>query len=95
MQFSYLQNGVAVQVVSRITMPFRTVRPAGVEAFGSAHNYFERGRHVSFPSAGNGPAYVLGMLIRVTDVSAAGTVPKNTFELPEHQWKRAFIDEAR
>lgn len=55
----YLQDGVAVQTVSRITMPFKTVRPAGMETFDSAHNYFERGRLVSFPAAGNGPAYVL------------------------------------
>jgi len=60
MKFSpYLQDGVTVQVVSRITMPFKTVRPAGEETFDSARNYFEHGRHVSFPAAGNGPAYVL------------------------------------
>ena len=55
----YLQNEVAVQVVSRITMPFKTARPAGVETFETALTYFERGRHVSFLAAGNGPAYVL------------------------------------
>jgi hypothetical protein len=55
----YLQEGVAVQVVSRITMPFKTARPAGVETFETALTYFERGRHVSFLAAGNGPAYVL------------------------------------
>jgi hypothetical protein len=60
MHFSpYLQNGVPVQVVSRITMPFKTVRPPGTQTFDSAHNYFERGRMVSFPAAGNGPAYTL------------------------------------
>jgi hypothetical protein len=60
MQFSpYLQEGVAVQVVSRITMAFKTVRPVGVETFDSARTYFERGRHISFPAAGTGPAYAL------------------------------------
>jgi hypothetical protein len=60
MQFKpYLQDGVAVQVVSRITMPFKTFRPAGVETFDSARAYFERGRRVGFPAAGNGPAYIL------------------------------------
>ena len=60
MQFKpYLQNGVPVQVVSRITMPFRTVRPAAAESFESARVYFERGRHVSFPAAGTGQPYVL------------------------------------
>ncbi len=60
MQFKpYMKDGAAVQVVSRITMPFKTVRPAGVEAFDSACNYFERGRHLAFPAAGNGKAYLL------------------------------------
>jgi len=60
MQFKpYLQDGVPVQVVSRITMPFKTVRPAGVEKFDSARNYFERGRHVSFPATGAAQAYIL------------------------------------
>jgi len=60
MQFEpYLQDGVAVQIVSRVTMPFKTVRPAGVETFDSARSYFERGRLVSFPAAGKGSAYVL------------------------------------
>lgn len=60
MQFKpYIQGGSAVQVVSRITMPFKSVRPAGVETFESARNYFERGRHLSFPAARNGNAYVL------------------------------------
>ena len=55
----YLQNGAPVQVVSRITMPFKTVRPAGVESFESARNYFERGRQVCFPAARTGPPYML------------------------------------
>ena len=55
----YLRDGVAVQVVSRVTMPFKTVRPAGVETLDSARSYFERGRLASFPAAGNGPAYLL------------------------------------
>ncbi len=60
MQFKpFLENGVAVQVVSRATMPFKTVRPAGVETFESARTYFESGRRVCFPAAGNGPPYVL------------------------------------
>lgn len=60
MQFRpYVQGGVAVQVVSRITMLFKSVRPTSVAAFDSARNYFEHGRHVSFPAAGNGQAYVL------------------------------------
>jgi hypothetical protein len=60
MQFKpYLQNGVPVQVLARITLPFKTVRPAGVEAFESAQTYFERGRRLCFPAAGKGGPYLL------------------------------------
>jgi hypothetical protein len=55
----YLQNGEPVQVVGRISLPIRAVRPAGTETFDSAHDYFEHGRHVGFPAAGKGPPYVL------------------------------------
>lgn len=55
----YLLNGVPVQVVSRITMSFKTVRPAGVENFDTARNYFEHGRLVGFPAAGKGSPYRL------------------------------------
>jgi len=55
----YLQDALPVQVVSRITMSFKTVRPAGVESFDTARNYFERGRLACFPAAGNGSPYVL------------------------------------
>ena len=55
----YLQDGVPVQVISRITMPFKSARPASMENFDSARNYFERGRHVSFPAFGKGQPYVL------------------------------------
>ncbi len=34
----FMQDGKAVQVVSRITMPFKTGRPGGTENFGSAQN---------------------------------------------------------
>jgi hypothetical protein len=40
-------------------MPFKTTRPAGMETFDSAYNYFEHGRQVSFLAAGKGPAYLL------------------------------------
>src|SRR5262249_37066633 len=57
--FPYMQNGAPVQIVSRITLSFKTVRPAGVESFDSARNYFERGRLAGFPAAGKGSPYVL------------------------------------
>jgi len=55
----FLQNDEAVQVVSRITMPFKTVRPTGTESFEGAHTYFESGRTVSFPAARQGQPYML------------------------------------
>ena len=35
------------------------------------------------------------MVINVTQVSPAGTVPADTFELRGHEWTRAFTDEVR
>jgi hypothetical protein len=55
----YVDNGVPVQVVSRITLPFKVDRPAGVEVLESARFYFDGGRKLSFPAAGTGPPYVL------------------------------------
>jgi hypothetical protein len=56
----YLVNGTPVQVVSRLTMPFKTARPAGMESFDSARDYFERGRKIGFPAAsGSAGPYVL------------------------------------
>ena len=47
-----LHNGQPVQVYSRFTMPFKTTRPAGMETFDSARNYFEHGRRLISPAAG-------------------------------------------
>lgn len=55
----FLLNGVPVQVMSQITVPFKTVRPAGSESFDSARTYFERGRKMGFLSAGSDKPYVL------------------------------------
>jgi hypothetical protein len=90
MQFKpYLQNGSPVQVVSRITMPFKTKRPEGTEAFESARTYFERGRRVCFPAAGNGPAYVLHATIqaRVSSGTVADGEYTDTWK-SEHEWRR-------
>jgi hypothetical protein len=56
----FLRNGQPVQVYSRFTMPFKTTRPAGMETFDSARNYFEHGRRLTSPAAGtNTTPYVL------------------------------------
>jgi hypothetical protein len=61
----FVVNGEPVQVVSRITMPFKTVRPAGVETFDSARNYFEHGRKITSPAFSGAKPYVLHATIQV------------------------------
>lgn len=48
----HLIDGEPVQVLSQITLPFKISRPAGVETFDSARNYFERSRKLTSPAAG-------------------------------------------
>jgi hypothetical protein len=56
----YLLNGQPVQVFSRLTLPFKATRPAGVETFDSAFNFFERGRTLTSPAAlANPTPYIL------------------------------------
>ena len=90
MQFKpYLQNGVPVQVVSRITMPFKTVRPTGAESFESARVYFERGRHASFPAAGTGQPYVLKVTFQAA--VAVGKVENGQYVdtwKNDNEWRR-------
>lgn len=60
MQFQpILRNGVPVQATGRISVRFKTERPAGTEAFDGARNYFERGRKASFLAAGATAPYKL------------------------------------
>jgi hypothetical protein len=82
-------DGVAVQVMSQFTLPFKTVRPAGTESFESARTYFERGRHASFLAAGNGKTYVLHAEFDAR--GSSGAVEKGRYEdtwLSETQWRR-------
>ncbi len=85
----FVVNGSAVQVMSQLTVPFKTVRPAGVETFESARTYFERGRHAGFLAAGNGAPYVLHVEFEAK--SKAGTVEKGRYEdtwVSGTQWRR-------
>jgi hypothetical protein len=90
MQFKpYLVNGVPVQVISRITMQFKTVRPAGTETFESARSYFEHGRLTAFPSAGNGTAYILHAEFEAK--GSSGTIEHGRYEdtwAKNDQWRR-------
>src|SRR5579859_1638397 len=85
----FIVDGVPVQVMSQLTIPFKTVRPSGTEAFDSARTYFEHGRHVGFPAFGNGAAYVLHAEFDAR--SRDGTIATGQYEdtwLNDTQWRR-------
>jgi hypothetical protein len=85
----FLVNGVPVQAVSQVTLPFKTVRPAGVETFPSAQKLFVRARHAGFPAAGAGKPYVLRADFAAKAVS--GTIAKGHYEdtwLSDTEWRR-------
>lgn len=85
----YLVDGNPVQVVSRMTMPFKTTRPAGTEKFESAQAYFERGRNLDFLAGGSGTDYVLRAEFEAA--SSAGGIGKGRYEdtwLSDDQWRR-------
>jgi hypothetical protein len=90
MQFKpFIINGVPVQVLSQVVLHFKTTRPVGSEVFESPRTYFERGRHASFPAAGNGTPYVLHAEFDAR--GNAGTVEKGRYEdtwLSDTQWRR-------
>jgi Gram-negative bacterial TonB protein C-terminal len=85
----YIQNGTAVQVLSRMSLHFNTVRPAGVETFESARAYFDRGRRNGFLAAGSGPAYVLKAEIDAKASNGSAIVGSyvDTW-LSETEWRR-------
>jgi hypothetical protein len=85
----FVVNGVPAQVMSQITTPFKTTRPAGTEAFDSAETFFERGRKLGFPSGGTGKPYVLRAEFQVRGKS--GYVETGNYEdtwLSDTQWRR-------
>ena len=55
----FMQDGVRVQVISQITVPFETTRPTGSEQFDTARDYFDRGSKISMPAFGGITPYVL------------------------------------
>ncbi|MGA9471985.1 MAG: hypothetical protein WBV36_05950 [Terriglobales bacterium] len=85
----FVINGVSVQVMSQITVPFKIVRPTGIETFESPQTFFERGRHASFPAASQGTPYILRAEFDARTL--AGNVEKGRYEdtwLSETQWRR-------
>jgi hypothetical protein len=85
----FVIDGVPVQVFSRITLAFKTTRPAGAETFDSARNYFERGRQRDFPAAGTGFPYLLKAEFQAR--SSAGGIYTGHYEdiwLAPDKWRR-------
>ncbi len=85
----FLLDGMPVQVMSQLTIPFKTVRPLGTEAFDSARTYFDHGRHVSFPAFGNGTQYVLRAEFEAK--ARDGAISQGHYEdtwLSDTQWRR-------
>jgi hypothetical protein len=93
----FLDSGVPVQAMSQITVPFKTVRPAGVETFESARTYFENGRKISFLAAGSDRPYVLRAEFGAK--TSEGSVEQGHYEdtwLSNSQWRReASIGKSR
>jgi hypothetical protein len=88
----YVVDGAAVQVVSTITLPFKTVRPAGMESFESAKTYFDRARTLGFPAAGGGSPYELRA--EFTTRGSSGAVETGSYTdtwLSDSQWRREAV----
>ncbi len=84
----FLRNGVAVQASGRLSMPFKTVRPAGVETFDNARNYFERARKLSFLGTGADAPYTLHAEFQTGSPSGLQTGRYEDTWISPTQWKR-------
>ena len=85
----FVVNGVPVQVMSQITTPFKTARPADSEVFDSAQTFFERGRKLGFPAASNSKPYLLRAEFQIRN--KAGEIETGKYEdtwLSDTQWRR-------
>jgi hypothetical protein len=90
MQFKpFLEDGAPVQVYSRITMAFKTVRPQGMETYESARTWFERGKKNCFPAAGATKPYILRADFQAG--SSSGQILTGHYEdtwVKDTQWRR-------
>jgi hypothetical protein len=82
------QNGIPVQVVSRITLAFKTVRPEGTEIFDTARAYFEKGRKASFLAAAATAPYLLRAEFQVATSSGVQTGRYEDTWAGGTEWKR-------
>jgi hypothetical protein len=89
MQFQpILCDGVPVQATGRLSVAFKTVRPAGTVSFDSARNYFERGRKASFLAAGATAPYILRAEFQVGTASGVQTGRYEDTWVSATEWKR-------
>lgn len=93
----YLLDGQPVQVISRITLSFKTTRPAGVEIFSSARDYFEHGRRITSPAAGiNTVPYILNATFKTGTKDGVEQGEYTDTWLSDKQWCReARLDKSR
>jgi len=89
MQFRpVLRDGAPVQVTARLSMPFKTVRPAGMENFASAKSYFEQGRKATYLAYGQTAPYLLKAEFEVGTSSGVQTGRYEDTWLSATHWKR-------
>ena len=84
----FLLNGVRIQVMSQITVPFNTVRPAGSESFESARTYFDRGRKMGCLAAGSDKPYVLRAEFKAKGSQGIENGHYEDTWLSNSQWRR-------
>jgi hypothetical protein len=88
----YIVDGRTVQAYSRLTFSFKTTRPAGMEVFDSARNYFERGRRLT--SAGgrsNATPYVLHATFEAGSQSGVKTGEYTDTWYSDAHWCRVAV----
>ena len=84
----FVVNGDTVQVISRITMPFKTVRPAGQETLDSVRNYFNHGRKITSPAFSEAKPYVLHAKVKVYTQSGILQGQYTDTWKADDEWKR-------
>jgi len=89
MQFKpFLRDGVPVQAYGKLTVRFKTTRPAGMEAFDTARNYFERARKANFLAGSATAPYHLGADFQIERNDDVQTGRYEDTFLSETEWKR-------
>jgi hypothetical protein len=69
-------------------MAFKTVRPAGVEAFDSARSYFDNGRKVTSPAFSGARPYLLQAMVQVSAPSGVIQGEYTDTWKADNEWKR-------